>query len=817
MKWGVADIETTIFTSFKRKANPFDDRNWVVMAGWCTSENQKPAGIRMQQTRQDHQWFRTLLQDIGSGGLLVGANIKFDLLHILKDNASYGVWMDFVANGGNVWDVQLAEYLLDGQVQSSHMLSLDDLCMRYGLNTKVDEVKKLWAAGVPTDEIDPDLLSRYLLGEDLIDPMTRQPTGQRREGDIGNTREVFKKQVERARKSGQSRSILMNMGSLLATIEKERNGMFVNLDLAHKLAEELHLKLVDAKRELEQYLPADLPFEFNWTNRYHLSPLIFGGKVKYECRQYDLKDGTQTWIAPDYTGPGCIATPLYAYAQKDEVHYVLTNGTTFSVEHYPVHIETEPDLREKYKGGKNAGEYKTKKVKVDDYTKPKSRMADRFFEFPGFTQPRPEWASSTEGLYSVAEEVIEELTARKDVPFLVVLGKVTKMNKDLTTYFITEDPETHERKGMLTLVQPDSIIHHSLNHTSTVTGRFSSSNPNLQNIPKGNKSAVKTVFESRFGADGYIVQSDFSSLEVYVQANLTHCSMLVLDLRNGVDMHVMRLSIKENMPYDEVYARCKGDKYSEEWDYKRTDAKVFSFQRAYGAGNAKIAASTGMKLEDVEALAEAEEKRYPEISAYFEKRAEEIRANRQPTATHVPHPSNPAIIVQLGISRVRTPDGKLYTYREHPSMDFMLKRGVLASFMPTEIKNYEVQGEGGEWMKAAMWLAVRAFYARRNFGGHALLVNTVHDAMYIDAHKDVRVEAAALLHACMEAASDFMEWYFKWPIQVPVPSDTVWGRNMGEENKFTEGEFKEFAGDYRLHLRNAYMQGYQPSYLKENT
>lgn len=810
MKWGVADIETTIHTSFKRKANPFDDRNWVVMAGWCTSENQKPMGVRLKQTQQQHEWFRLLLQTIGQGGLLVGANIKFDLLHILKDPACYEAWMDFVANGGNVWDVQLAEYLLDGQVQSSHMLSLDDLCVRYGLDTKVDEVKKLWEAGVPTEEIDPDLLSRYLLGEDLIDPMTGKPTGQRREGDIGNTREVFKRQIERAKKQGQSRSILLNMGSLLATIEMERNGMYVDTALGHKLAEELRTSLALAKEELEQFLPADLPFEFNWTNRYHLSPLIFGGRVKYERRQYDLKSGLTTWDPP---GSGNNPTD-YAYAQKDEEHWVLVNGETTNIPP-SAGVRADTDYA-KFKGGKNAGEYKTKKVKVDDYTKPKSRMAEDYVVFPGFTKPRDEWASTTVGLYSVAEEVIEELGNRKDVPFLVTLGKVTKMNKDLTTYFITEDPKTHERKGMLTLVQPDSIIHHSLNHTSTVTGRFSSSNPNLQNIPKGNKSAVKTVFVSRFGEDGVIGQSDFSSLEVYIQANLTHCSMLVQDLKSGVDMHVMRLSVKENMPYDEVYALCKGDKYDEAWDYKRTEAKVFSFQRAYGAGNPKIAASTGMKLEDVEALAAAEDARYPEIKEYFEKRAEEIRAARVPTATHIPHPCNPAVVVQLGLARVRTPDGKLYTYREHPSMEFMFKKGVLASFMPTEIKNYEVQGEGGEWMKAAMWLAVRSYYARRNFGGKALLVNTVHDAMYADCHNSVRVEAMALMHACMEAASDFMEWYFKWPIDVPVPSDTVWGKSMAEENKFTEPEFKKLAGDFRLHLRKQYMQDYQPSYLKES-
>ena len=124
--------------------------------------------------------------------------------------------------------------------------------------------------------------------------------------------------------------------------------------------------------------------------------------------------------------------------------------------------------------------------------------------------------------------------------------------------------------------------------------------------------------------------------------------------------------------------------------------------------------------------------------------------------------------------------------------------------MPTEIKNYPVQGEGGEWAKAAMWLAVRAFYKRRNFGGLALLVSQVHDACYGDFHNSVRFEAAALLHAAMESASEFMEFYFGWPQPVHVPSETTWGVSMIEEHEI-EG-VKERAQFYRDELRNDYMR-----------
>lgn len=810
MSYVVIDLETTTFTQHKRKASPFDARNWVVMSGYKI-KGRGIVGIRHSQAEQAHEWFTKLLTP--ELRYVVGHNVKFDLLHLLKSPTVYAAWKKWVAGGGLVWDTQIAEYLLEGQVQASHMLALDEVSVRYGGDLKVDEVKKLWEAGVPTEDIDPDLLARYLLGEDL-------PNGERREGDIGNTERVLLAQLDRARNAGQSRSILLNMGALVASIEMERNGMHVNKPLGIELADKLSVRLAEAGARLAEYLPPSLPFPFSWTNRYHLSPMIFGGKVKYQRRQYDLKDGRTTWFSPDEKSQ---ARELFAYAQKDEVHYLLEGGDTMPCENFPPGRWHQVILNA---SGKNKGEAKTKKVKVDDYDKPKTRMAECFWEFPGFTAAKPEWASSTDGLYSCSADVIDEL-GNRDIPFLKDLKSVKAMEKDLGTYFQKWDEDKQQYVGMLTLVGDDSLIHHSINMTSTVTGRFSGSNPNLQNIPKGNKSDVKQVFQSRFPG-GYVLQSDFSSLEVYVQAILTACKQLIADLQAGVDMHCMRLATKEGKDYDEVKRLCKGWKETtasgevvhhaavEEWDYKRTGAKVFSFQRAYGAGAKKIAESTGMALEDVEALIEAERLRYPEIDAYFEARTQEIAEARVPTSKAVPHPNFPALICRLGMARVATPDGKRYTYVESPAMDFQVKRGVLTSFSPTEIKNYEVQGEGAEWMKAAMWLAIRGFYARDNFDGKALLVNTVHDAQYADVHPDVRLQAGALLHASMVEASTLMEWWFSWPLPLPVPSDTVWGKDMGDENSFTDDGFEAEVKACRQVLREQYMQAYIPTFEKEN-
>jgi hypothetical protein len=82
-----------------------------------------------------------------------------------------------------------------------------------------------------------------------------------------------------------------------------------------------------------------------------------------------------------------------------------------------------------------------------------------------------------------------------------------------------------------------------------------------------------------------------------------------------------------------------------------------------------------------------------------------------------------------------------------------------------------------------MWMMVREFYQHRNWGGRAVLINQVHDACYGDAHKDVAIEAASVIHACMELATTFMEVYFDWPCPVHVPSETTYGPNMSIEEK----------------------------------
>uniref|UniRef100_A0AAU7J808 DNA polymerase n=1 Tax=Xanthomonas phage MK21 TaxID=3148942 RepID=A0AAU7J808_9CAUD len=566
------DLETTIRSSLKRKASPFYDLNKIVAVGYKRKGDTGNSGIYYPVGKDmsgqymggaPDGWLRDLCHNTQ---YLVGFNLKFDILHaICQGPLNRQAWIEYIDRGGMVWCCQLAEYLLHGMTQEYHMCAMDEVAPRYGGNLKDDAVKSLWAAGVDTCDINKTLLMDYLLGTNDTDDV----------GDIGNTEKMFLGQLAAFRARGGLRSVLLNMGALCFTIEAEYNGMYVDKDWALAKAKELEVDLATATAELNGFIP-ELPesLTFNWNSRFHKSALIFGGKVKYTAK---------VPIMSTEGGP--------TYIQKDEVHYVLADGTTTAMP--PAKDFNNLRRYTTYGSGKKQGEYKTKKVKVDDLNKQKFRNEDMLFEFPGYTEPDAVWESKSDpGVYSTAADVIEALGYR-NLPFTNALARRADLHKDLSTYYITTDEKTGEQKGMLTLVGPDGVIHHQLNMTNTVTGRLSSNSPNLQNISKGEMdtetgeekgSQIKRAFVSRHRG-GKIIQSDYTSLEIYVQAILTACCQLTEDLKAGLDMHALRAEQAwgkgEGKDYDYILAASKDDKHPEhkKWKKKRGNAKVFSFQR----------------------------------------------------------------------------------------------------------------------------------------------------------------------------------------------------------------------------------------------
>lgn len=774
MKLLTVDLEVENYSLNKRVASPFDLRNYIVQIGWSVN-----GGERFEKYYTE--WHRShvlpdVLDEMGEGDVLIGFNIKFDLLWVWGDPRLQAA----LKRGMTIYCGQYAEYLIEGMDQSAHMVSMNEIAEKYGGGCKLDAVKELWENGSLTSQIPRNMLTDYLIGD-----------GKEIIGDIQNTWLIYCGQVKRMRSelSPEFRKMLkLRMDGLLATTEMEYNGMFVDREIGEELRKGVAERLAVAEIELNSFIPP-LPeeLEFNWGSNTHKSCLIFGGTVKYEkWLQHKDDNGNllyaqkdEPWPVFSYQGQDVPVDPakckkaglFWVVEVADDVpNAVLVKGKSYLVQ-------------ERFKGGQRKGEGKFKNVKVPDLDKPKGAKKDHYFKFKGYVKPNKKWLTEStdafgEPMYSTNADVIEELTTM-GLAFTNTLGKRTSLSKDLGTYYWAADKKG-KSKGMLTLVNEQGLLHHKLNHTSTVTSRLSSSDPNLQNLPRSGTSEVKKMFTSRFGnVEGRMAEIDYSQLEVVIQGVLTKDKQLVQDLNDRVDFHCKRLAVKLNEPYADVLLKAKKDPNHpehEKYAQLRTFAKEFSFQRAYGAGVDAVVASTGMSKADVEALVEAESKLYPGV-AEFDRRLEAlITKNRKSTTNKL---FIEGVSFTQGISHWDSPTGTRYTWREGITPDFMHRHGKYTGFSPTERKNYPVQGFGGEVVQAILGRLFRYMLANDRFDGNVLLVNSVHDCVWLDGKVDIIEKVAKEVKQIMETIPELYNSTFpNLDVNVPFPTELEIGTSL---------------------------------------
>ncbi len=767
MKVLTFDLETENYKLNKRLASPFDPRNYIVEAGWSWNGGKPDSARRDEWHRDDimkEQWDK-----LEKGDVINGFNTKFDALWVW-DSPSFQAALK---RGVTIYCGQYAEYLMGGHTSDVQMCSMNDIAEKYGGGCKIDAVKEMWEDGYLTSQIPPDLLHDYLVGNGEI------------VGDIMNTWLIFAGQIKRmkAEHPAEFRTMFkFRMDGLLATCEMEYNGVYCDEEVGLELRKDLLVELGAATTTLESFIP-ELPPEltFNWASNTHKSCLIFGGVVKYS-----------KWVAHTDDNNNIL------YAQKT-VHHPLFDNTPIA----PTHCKKAGDLyvlevpegqgqfehngkhykvQDSYKSGKRQGEGKFRNVKEDNLDKPKGAQQPHYFKFEGYTKPHGAWKSEQtdaydQPLYSTGAKVIAKL-AERGLPFTDALVKRTGLDKDLGTYYYKEDKKGN-RKGMLTLVDSIGIIHHKLNHTSTVTSRLSSSDPNLQNVPRGDTSNVKKMFRSRFGETGRMAEIDYSQLEVVVQGVLTQDPNLCQDLRDRVDFHCKRLSAKLGEDYQHVWDMCHK---VEDPTYKkgRTGAKIFSFQRAYGAGADTIANETGMPRSEIDALIEAEERLYPMVKKFDSDLEREINLNRIPTANNL---FIEGVAFKQGEAHWDSPTGTRYIWREGIAPEFMHKHGKYTGFSPTERKNYPVQGFGGEIVQAMLGLVFRYMIENDRFNGDILLVNTVHDCLWLDGKGDKFEDVTRKVHSILESVpTTFNTAFPELDITVPFPCESEIGKDMFDMN-----------------------------------
>ena len=299
---------------------------------------------------------------------------------------------------------------------------------------------------------------------------------------------------------------------------------------------------------------------------------------------------------------------------------------------------------------------------------------------------------------------------------------------------------------------------------------------NLQNVPRGDTSNVKKMFKSRHGELGRMAEIDYSQLEVVIQGVLSNDTNLCQDLRDRVDFHCKRLSAKLGEDYQYVWDKCHVE---EDPVYKkgRTGAKIFSFQRAYGAGADTIASETGMPRSEVDALIAAEDVLYPMVKTFDQRLEADINASRIPTANKL---FIEGVAFTQGEAHWDSPTGTRYVWREGIAPEFLHAKGKYTGFSPTERKNYPMQGFGGEVVQTMMGVLWRHMLENDHYDNQIRLVNTVHDCFWFDAtNEKVLADAIPELLKIIESVPEvFNKAFDTLDITVPFPAEAEMGSDM---------------------------------------
>jgi DNA polymerase I-like protein with 3'-5' exonuclease and polymerase domains len=246
----VLDLETTMDCPVgNNKANPMWIGNKIIAAGFmCVGASRVTTHYCSTGVDAD-----IVLEEIDKASLVVGHNIKFDLLYI------YRLTSNILPR---IWDTQLAAYILSGQ---RHLYaSLDELTAEYiGEHAlKDDKIKEYWKAGVRTEDIPVAELDKYL------------------RDDVLNTEAIFKKQWLEAEELGLIPLMMVQMDALRATIEMNRNGMYVDWVYVNKSCAS-YGKLIDRTAGIIKSLAGDL----DYMSPKQLSLYFFGGQEKYVVRE----------------------------------------------------------------------------------------------------------------------------------------------------------------------------------------------------------------------------------------------------------------------------------------------------------------------------------------------------------------------------------------------------------------------------------------------------------------------------------------------------------------------------------------------------
>ena len=307
------------------------------------------------------------------------------------------------------------------------------------------------------------------------------------------------------------------------------------------------------------------------------------------------------------------------------------------------------------------------------------------------------------------------------IPIVDCLLEHRRLSKLLGTYVTALPQCIHPETGR---------IHTSFNQAVASTGRLSSSNPNLQNIPIRTPEgrAIREVFLPR--KDGWaLLAADYSQVELRIVAHLSQDPALLAAFRDGADIHARTAALIFKVPQEEVTPEM------------RSSSKAINFGILYGMGPQRLSREIKVSLQEAKDFIEQYFKALPGVRQWLDQTLESAEETGE----------------------VRTLFG-----RRRPIPDLQSSDGRVRANAENIAVNSPVQGSAADIIKKAM-IQIDARLRAENF--QAKMILQVHDELVFDCPKEEKRELEALVRWEMENA---------FALDVPLKVDLGWGAHWGE-------------------------------------
>lgn len=278
--------------------------------------------------------------------------------------------------------------------------------------------------------------------------------------------------------------------------------------------------------------------------------------------------------------------------------------------------------------------------------------------------------------------------------------------------------------GLVKVISTDGRIHSNFNQTETRTGRISSTEPNLQNIPV--RTPVGKELRKFFAAEtGVLVDADYSQIELRVLAHVAHDDVMLEDFRAGRDIHSATAARVFGVPQELVTSEM------------RSKAKAVNFGIVYGIGAFSLSQDIGVSVKEADMYIKEYLRNYSGIDQYMKDTVEKAKES----------------------GFVETIFGRRRYLPELKSSNYNMR-----SFGERVARNMPIQGAAADIIKIAMIRVAKRLSAE---GRKSRLILQVHDELIVEAYDDEADAVQRLLVEEMEAAV---------ALSVPLKADSSSGK-----------------------------------------